>query len=337
MKHSFRIYTSAMPRALRRDSARTFQLFGFPTAIRPGFGVFILILGFLYPFPLGVWVAGAVAIFTVIHELGHAIVARRNKCDASIALDFMVAYASYESTAPLSWKQKIAISLSGPGLQVGTACLGLLAFGVNPFSRSDLSSSEVAAAVWWAGVALGAINLIPLLPLDGGAVVGEIAERIFPSRGKRTVLQVSFGITAILAATAVMYGYVGLLPLFLFMLVMQWQQLTMARQIKRAFQNSLLISDGDSQIDAAVLGAMLDVEQHEEALAYATDAYLKCPACTTAFSAAVAAHKLERRDLCVAWLRVAETSQIAHDEFSRLLRYSPELSSVWSELIQSTQ
>jgi Zn-dependent protease len=334
---SFCIYTSAMPRALRQHSAGTFQLFGFPTTFRPGFGVFILILGFLYPFPLGVWVAGAVAIFTVIHELGHALVARRNKCDASIALDFMVAYASYESTTPLTWKQKIAISLAGPGLQVSTALLGLVAFGVNPFSRADLSASESAAAVWWAGVALGALNLIPLLPLDGGAVVGEIAERIFPARGKRIVLQASFGITVVFAAGTALFGYIGLFPLFLFMLVMQWQQLTMARQLKRAFQSSLLVSDGDAAIDAAVLGAMLDVNQYEEALAYATDAYTKCPACTTAFSAAHAAHKLQRIHLRNAWLRTAQESQVFNDELNRLLRHSPEMQAVWSELGQSTQ
>jgi len=325
-----------MPRALRRDSPRTFQLFGFPTAIRPGFGVFIFILAFLYPFPLGLWVAGAVAIFTLIHELGHALVARRNKCDASIALDFMVAYASYESTAPLNWKQKIAISLSGPGLQIGTALLGLLAFGINPFSRTDLSSNEIAAAVWWAGVALGAINLIPLLPLDGGAVVGEIAERIFPKRGRRYVLQASFGITVVIAAATVMYGLIGLLPLFLFMLVMQWQQLTMARQLKHAFEHSLLVSDGDASLDAAVIGAMIDVEQFNQALTYATDAYTKCPACTTAFSAAVAAARLHRHNLCIAWLQTAASSQVVTGEFERLLRHSPEMQSVWSGLLRTS-
>ncbi|MGA0118266.1 MAG: site-2 protease family protein [Ilumatobacteraceae bacterium] len=321
-----------MPRALPQRSAGTFQLFGFPTTIRPGFGVFILILGFLYPFPLGLWVAGAVAVFTVIHELGHALVARRNKCDASIALDFMVAYASYESTAPLTWKQKIAISLAGPGLQIGTALLGLLAFGVNPFSRGELSSSEVAAAVWWAGAALGVLNLIPLLPLDGGAVVGEIAERIFPARGKRIVLQVSFGITAVFAATTVFYGYIGLLPLFVLMLLMQWQQLTMARQLQRAFQSSLLVSEGDAKMDATILGAMLDVEQYTEALAYATDGYTKCPASTTAFAAAQAAHHLQQHQLRNAWLHTAFASQISEGEVDRLLRHSPELSTVWSEL-----
>lgn len=324
-----------MARAMHRTSPRTFQLFGFPVAIKPGFGVFIFILAFLYPFPLGLWVAGAVAVFTLIHELGHAIVARRNKCDASIALDFMVAYASYESSTPLKWKQKIAIALSGPGLQIGIALLVLLAFGVNPFSRADISSSEVAAAVWWAGVALGALNLIPLLPLDGGAVVGEVVERIFPQRGRRYVLQASFGITAVAAAASVMYGAIGLVPLFVFMMVMQWQQLTLARQLKRAFDHSLLVSDGDSKIDAAVLAAMIDVSQFNEALAYATDAYSKCPACTTAFSAAVAAHHLQRSDLSRAWLQTAEMSQISKGEFDRLLRHSPDMHSAWSQPLRT--
>lgn len=319
---------------MRRNAPRTFQLFGFPTEIRPGFGVFIFVLAFLYPFPLGVWVAGAVAGFTLIHELGHAIVARLNKCDASISLDFMVAYASYQSSTPLTWKQKIAIALSGAGLQVATAVVALIAFGFNPVSRSDIASSEVAAAVWWAGIALGVLNLIPLLPLDGGAVVSEVAERLFPQRGRRYVLQFSFGVTVVAAAATLMYGIIGLLPLFLFMLLMQWQQLTLARNLKHAFDHALLTPTGDAHLDAAILDAMLEVSQHTEALEYATAAYSKCPACSTAFSAAVAAHALGRLDLSVAWLRAAESSQIKENEFQRLLQHALQIQELWSSSLR---
>lgn len=321
---------------MTQHSPRAFRLFGFPTTLRPGFVVFIVILAFLYPFPLGLWVAGAVALFTIIHELGHAFAARRFRCEASIAMDFMVAYASYEATTPLSWKQRITISLAGPGLQVLSACLILFAVGVNPFSRADIASSDVGAAVWWAGVALGALNLIPLMPLDGGAVVAEVVEHLFPHRGKRAVLQVSFALTVILSAVTVFYGFAGLLPLFLFMLVMQWQQLTMAQQLKRAFEQSLLVSEGDASVDAAVLSAMIDVEQYSSALSYATDAYTKCPACSTACAAAEAAFKLDNASLAMAWLRTAQNSQLSAGEFERQLRSSPELHDLWkSRLLEA--
>ena len=313
-----------MARAMRRSSARTFQLFGFPTVIRPGFGIFIFILAFLYPFPLGLWVAGAVAIFTLIHELGHAFVARLNKCDASIALDFMVAYASYESTTPLTWSQKIAISLSGPGLQIGSAMAGLAAFGFNPFSRSDISSSEIAAAVWWAGIALGAINLIPLLPLDGGAVVGEIAERLLPHRGRRYVLQASVGITVVITAATLMYGLIGLLPLFLFMLMMQWQQIAAPRRMKLLIENAELQATGDPRLDGAIIDSLLTAQETERALQFAKEAYRLCPAFSNAYVCAVLSLQCGKNDDAAMWVAAAYRSQIKPNELTTALASRPE-------------
>jgi Zn-dependent protease len=303
-----------MPRATRRSSPRTFQLFGFPTAIRPGFGIFLVLLAVLYPFPLGLLVAGAVALFTVVHELGHAFAARRYKCDASIALDFMVAYASYSTSVPLTWRQKIFISLAGPSFQVGSAALALVAFGINPLSRTDIASSETAAAVWWAGIALGLVNLIPLLPLDGGAVVGEVAERFFPQRGRHAVLQASFGVTAVLGALCFFFGLTGLLPLFVFMLVLQWQQLSLPRRLKRAFDQAQLVSHGDPDVDEMVISALLEVGEAEQALAYASHAYTQCPSFSNAFGAARACWVVSRKDDAVSWLRAAHASQLHPDE-----------------------
>lgn len=302
----------------------TFPLFGFPTTVKPGFAAFVVLLAFLYPFPLGLWVAGAVALFTVIHELGHALAARFNKCDASIALDFMVAYATYEPPAPLTWRQKIAITLSGPTLQIGSAMIALVAFGINPFSRQDIASSEFAAAVWWAGIALGALNLIPIAPLDGGAIVGEVAERIFPQRGKLRVLQISFALTIIGGAISLFAGVAGLVPLFAFMLILQWQQLFLPHRLRKALTQSQLAPQGNPEIDGVVISSMLDLNEHNLALSYATQAYTLCPSFDTAFGAARAALAQRNLDLSAAWLRAAASSQITTGELQRSLRHFPE-------------
>jgi len=81
----------------------------------------------------------------------------------------------------------------------------------------------------------------------------------------------------------------------------------------------------------------IDVEQAQEALAYATDAYSKCPACSTAFLAARAAAIIGNIDLCAAWLRTAESSQLSSDEFHRLLRHSPEMQTMWNDLVDVTR
>jgi Zn-dependent protease len=309
----------------RRRTPGTFPLFGFPTSIRPGFAVFVVFLTFLYPFPLGLWVAGAVAVFTVLHELGHAFAARRFRCDASISLDFMVAYATYRSPVPLPWNQKIVISLSGPLLQVVSALLALMASGINPFSRNDIASSEFAAAVWWAGVALGVLNLIPLMPLDGGAVVSEIAERVFPERGRMRVLQFSFAVTIVVAALCTFNGLVGLLPLFVFMVLLQYQQLFLPRRISRAVTSHEISPQGNVDMDDAVLSTLLEQNEAVAALAYATEAYVQCPSFECAFGAARAAHALGDYDLSDAWLRAASSSRTEESQMTVALRHHPEL------------
>ena len=205
-------------------------LLGFPIRIRPGFGVFLVLLAVLYPWPLGLFVSGAVAIFTVIHELGHAVSARRAGCRASISLDFMVAYASYEPVRPLTWSQRAVIAASGPALQVATGMVALLVLGVNPFSFDSVASSDLAAAVWWAGVALGLLNLVPLMPLDGGAIVASVVEHLWPGGGRRFFVWMSLVVTSTVAAMLLMVGAVGLLPLVVFMLFVQWQQTRIVEQ-----------------------------------------------------------------------------------------------------------
>ncbi|MFM7082805.1 MAG: hypothetical protein ACKOYI_12785, partial [Actinomycetota bacterium] len=71
------------------------KILGFPIQIRPGFLVFLLLIVFLNGVPLGTWLAGSVAVFTIAHELGHAVAARRTGATARISLDFLAGDASF--------------------------------------------------------------------------------------------------------------------------------------------------------------------------------------------------------------------------------------------------
>jgi hypothetical protein len=42
--------------------------------------------------------------------------------------------------------------------------------GANPLSRSDVLRNEATLSIWWAGIVLAVVNLIPVIPLDGGAI-----------------------------------------------------------------------------------------------------------------------------------------------------------------------
>lgn len=297
---------------------------GFPTSVRPGFWVFLALLTFLYPLPLGLWVAGAVAIFTLLHEFGHAFMARRADCDASISLDFMIAYASYRPRRVLTWRERAAIALAGPLTQLVAAHLLLLMLGANPFSRTDIVAGDVTIAVWWAGVALGVLNLVPLLPLDGGAIVASIVEAFLPKTGRVWMMRVSLAVTAAITIAALLTGWVGLVPLLAFMLMMQWQTLVAPARLHRLLSAGSLQPTGEPEVDQIVIDALLSDEQAAHALDFARRAYLACPATIIAVQAARAAMALGGPDDAVAWLLVAQRSQVDAGEFDEAMRLTDD-------------
>lgn len=302
----------------------TFSFLGFPTSVRPGFWVFLLLLTALYPFPLGLWVAFAVAVFTLLHEFGHAWMARRAGCVASISLDFMVAYASYRPRRPLSWRERAAIALAGPLVQVVTAHLILVGLGANPFDRDDIVASDATVAVWWAGVALGLVNLIPVLPLDGGAIVASVVESVAPKTGREWVMKISFVVTALGAVAALVWGWFGLVPLLAFMLIMQYQTLAAPARLHQLLSAGELQATGEPDVDQMVVDALVLDNQAHRALSFAEASYRACPASSTAVGAARAAAVMGNIDAAVRWLHVAERSQVDAGEFLDLVRGTEE-------------
>ena len=57
-------------------------MFGFDVRVRLGFLLFVGLVAFINPGPLGIWLAGALAGFTLLHELGHAVAARGKRGEA---------------------------------------------------------------------------------------------------------------------------------------------------------------------------------------------------------------------------------------------------------------
>ena len=98
-----------------------FRLLGFPVHVRPGFVMFMVLIVVLYGDVFGLWLAGSLAAFTLLHELGHAVAARRTGAEAEISLNFLAGYASYVPTRPLSRAEQIGISFAGPGIQIAVS------------------------------------------------------------------------------------------------------------------------------------------------------------------------------------------------------------------------
>ncbi len=163
-----------------------FQLFGVPIEIGLYFWIGSALLGQSAArgehavFNLIVWVA-CVLLSIVVHELGHALVARRYGVRPTILLHG-IGGLTFMNGARLTGPQSILVSLAGPaaglGLWLVTRLIAPLALGRLSFDEGvGLAGYGVYQAIenllfinlYWT-----LFNLLPILPLDGGQVLREL-------------------------------------------------------------------------------------------------------------------------------------------------------------------
>lgn len=297
------------------------RLLGFPVTVRPGFLVFLLLVVFLYGGTIGLWVAGAIAVFTVLHELGHALAARATGARASISLDFLMAYAAYRPSRELRWWERTSIAVAGPALQIAAGAGVLVAMGVNPLSEESIAGSEASVAIWWASIALGALNLIPVLPLDGGAVIASLVDAIVPGRGRPFMMYAS--VTMTVGALVVMVRSEtarSLAPFVGFLLVFQLQMLAANKTLRDASK----APTGEPVRDAVVASTLLAMEDYDAVISFGADAWRHCPTASVAVAVAQAYAGTGRDADALAWVDAAAQASLDHEATREMLESSPE-------------
>ncbi len=124
-----------------------------------------------------------VFISILIHELGHALACRQFGLSPQIQLYAMGGLTSWNDNIRISPQKNIAISLAGP-------FAGFLFFGVVFLTKSNfpgLIDSEFGQRVYEdlliVNLFWGIVNLLPVLPMDGGHVIGSIEELVSKKTG----------------------------------------------------------------------------------------------------------------------------------------------------------
>jgi Zn-dependent protease/CBS domain-containing protein len=144
-------------------------------------------------------VAGAVLFFAsiVLHELGHAVVARRNGIGiAGIDLWFFGGIAKMERETD-SPGEEFRVAAAGPAVTLVIAGLSLagaaLLSETHDFfdiaTLGDVSASPGLALLGWLFLINGVLfvfNLIPAFPLDGGRIARAIAWKVTGDRNRAT-------------------------------------------------------------------------------------------------------------------------------------------------------
>jgi Zn-dependent protease len=212
-----------------RRIAVMFRLLGFDVHVQSGFIIFMVMIVAVNPGAFGLWLAGSLSVFTIIHELGHALAARRTGAHAEISLGFLAGYASYRPTRELSRLERAGISFAGPFVEISIGLAVLLAMGVNPLDRDSISQSPATQAIWWAGPVLALLNLIPVLPLDGGHIAAVGLDRLLPGRSHKLMLYFSLAVTSAGAVYMVASSRRGFVFFIGFLMITQIQMLQAGR------------------------------------------------------------------------------------------------------------
>ena len=169
-----------------------------PLAIHPFFWVFAALIGYLNSGNLigvVVWI-GIILVSVVVHEYGHALTAIFFKQKAKIQLIALGGVTSYEGPKLKFWQQFL-ITFNGPlfGFFLFLIATFLLQFDWNdsPTIWKILRITQVANLFWTI------INLLPVMPLDGGQLLRIILEASFGVRGYKASLLIGTVISALLS------------------------------------------------------------------------------------------------------------------------------------------
>ncbi|MEO8436599.1 MAG: site-2 protease family protein [Pyrinomonadaceae bacterium] len=176
------------------------KIFGIPIKVDASF----FVLSFLLAYGRGAnillleWVL-VVFISVLLHELGHALVARKFGLSPSIKLYSMGGLTSWDSAISLPPWQNLLISLAGPAAGF---LLGILVLVAGPVVLGSSPSRLLAVTYFdliWVNIGWGIFNLMPMLPLDGGNVLLTLEEWILRRKSQLISyvisLMVALGIT----------------------------------------------------------------------------------------------------------------------------------------------
>ena len=229
-----------------------FRVIGFPVRVEPLFFVIMGLFGFaggregLYVVEW-ILVAGAGIL---VHELGHAVAFRRYGSPAEIVLHGFGGFTTGVAQPP---RRSIVVSLAGPF--AGFAA-GALAFWLYRTLGTDSDVVRIALSdVIFVTVAWGVFNLLPILPLDGGAVVASALEQATGGGGQRAARVISLVAAAGLAVLGILLAQPYMAMIAAFFGFQNWQALAGARDepdLQRLHRGRAALLEGDAGVAAEV-------------------------------------------------------------------------------------
>ena len=207
-----------------------FRLFGIPVRVQPFFLILAVLLGMNMTndaddvvLRMVAWVA---IVFTGVlaHELGHALVSRMFGMTPRIELHGFGGLTSWESRVPPGPGRMIIISAAGPAIGVIVGLAAWLASILAPPLEGSFAA-HVYVSLIWVNLGWGVLNLIPMLPLDGGNIMASTFELLFGASGVRAARWISLLLAAGMLAAAVAYQQLFMAVVVLMLGFTNWRAL----------------------------------------------------------------------------------------------------------------
>jgi stage IV sporulation protein FB len=181
-----------------------FRLFGIDVRVHPMFWLVSAIMGWGavnlgFEFLL-IWIV-CVFLSVLIHELGHVVAGRLFGSYGHIVLYGFGGLAIGSSALHNRW-QRVVVYFAGP--LAGFLLAGLTAVVDRSLNQDETSLLLLDAIenLYWINLFWGAVNLLPVWPLDGGQISRDVLDWLQPNGGIRTSLGLSLAIAGLFAFIA---------------------------------------------------------------------------------------------------------------------------------------
>jgi stage IV sporulation protein FB len=226
--------------------ALRFHIGSVPVQVEPSF--LFTTLAFNYGLALrdvrlfAAW-TGVVFLSVLAHELGHAGMGLAFGLVPQIQLHGLGGTTSWSEGKGVSWGKRVAISLAGPaaGMATGGAVVALGAAGLFPqlawstmpgvgdalLGRVEATTLGETAYLWllWVNFGWGLLNLLPMLPLDGGSAMTSALQAVTGGKGERPARLVSLTVALLALGASALARQLWPAFLSLWFLAMNWRAL----------------------------------------------------------------------------------------------------------------
>ena len=205
-------------------SWRLGTVLGFPVEINLSFILLLALVFFAFGGMPGVILMLLVFGSVLLHELGHAVVARQLGVRVSgIELSFFGGAAKMIQL-PRTATHELLIAAAGPAVSLVLGGLGL--------GLGALTHISLLAWLSWTNLIIAGFNLIPALPMDGGRILRALLTRKLDFvRATDVSVTVARVVAVVFAVIGLTGGPMQLIVLAPFLWVMSTQEKVLARMM----------------------------------------------------------------------------------------------------------